>query len=99
MPVTIDWMGGLRNVASDDSGHAIIVESQRQGTPIGFSATRLVLIAAGCCLINHLVEVLEKKRLAIKKIRVLADGQRSEQHPKKFTAISLVFEVQADITQ
>ncbi|MDQ7797632.1 MAG: OsmC family protein [Candidatus Edwardsbacteria bacterium] len=99
MPLTIEWLGDLRNVASDDSGHSAIVESRRDNTPAGFSATQLILIAAASCMSNHLVEILQKKRLSIKKLRVLADGIRSEEHPRKFTSIALAFEVQGNVEQ
>lgn len=97
MPLSIEWIGDLRHIASDDAGHSVIVESQGVKSPLGFSATRLLLIAAASCMSNHLVEVLNKKRLAIRRIHILADGQRAEQHPKRFISISLIFRVAADI--
>ena len=48
---------------------------------------------------NHLVKILQKKRLSIKKIRVLADGTRSEEHPRRFISIALTFEVQGNVEQ
>ncbi|HAD82170.1 MAG: hypothetical protein A2509_00820 [Candidatus Edwardsbacteria bacterium RIFOXYD12_FULL_50_11] len=99
MPLTIEWVGDLRNVASDDSGHSVIVASRRENIPAGFSATQLLLIAAASCMSNHLVGILQKKRLSIKKLRVLADGIRSEEHPRKFTSIALAFEVQGNVEQ
>lgn len=99
MPITVEWLGNLRNVASDDSGHSVIVESRRENTPAGFSATQLLLVAAASCMANHLVDILQKKRLSVKKFRVLADGIRSEKHPRKFTSIALTFEVQGNVEQ
>jgi|GEM_PF-3146869 uncharacterized OsmC-like protein len=68
MPLIIEWVGDLRNVASDDSGHSAIVESRRENIPAGFSATQLLLIAAASCMNNHPVGILQKKRLSIKKL-------------------------------
>ncbi|HAD82175.1 MAG: hypothetical protein A2509_00790 [Candidatus Edwardsbacteria bacterium RIFOXYD12_FULL_50_11] len=99
MPIIIEWVGNLQNVASDDSGHSVIIESRRENTPAGFSATQILLIAAASCMSNHVVEILQKKRLQIKKLRVLADGVRAVEHPKKFKSITLTFEVQGNVSQ
>ncbi len=99
MQISIEWVGDLRNVASDDSGHSVIVESKKENVPAGFSATQLLLIAAASCMNNQLVEIFKKKRLPIKKLRVLAEGVRSEEHPRKFTSIVLAFEIQGNVEQ
>ena len=99
MPVVIEWTKDLQYLAQDDEGHGIIVESRREKIPAGFSPTKLLLAAAEACMSNHLLEVLVKKRIAVTKLRVLADGVRAEEHPKKFKSITLTFEVQGNVSR
>ena len=43
------------------------------------------------------VSILQKKKLDIKGFRVLMDGKRAEEHPKRFTEMNFVYEVKGDI--
>jgi putative redox protein len=98
MQVVIEWTKDMQYLAQDDEGHGIIVESRREKIPAGFSPTKLLLAAAASCMSNHLLEVLVKKRIAVTKLRVLADGERAAEHPKKIKSITLTFEVQANVS-
>jgi putative redox protein len=99
MPIVIEWTKDLQYLAQDEEGHGIIVESRRENFPAGFSPTKLMLAAAAACMSNHLLEVLVKKRLSVTKLRVLADGERAAEHPKKFKSIILTFEVQGNVSR
>lgn len=99
MPVALEWTKGLQYKAEDGEGHRLIVESRRENEPEGFSPTKLLLIAAAGCMANHVLEILRKKRMAPVKFRVLADGKRATEHPRKFVSIDLTFEIQGAIPQ
>ncbi|MDP2807305.1 MAG: OsmC family protein [bacterium] len=97
MPVVIDWIKDMQYLAQDDEGHGIIVESRKENAPAGFSPAKLLLVAAAGCMSNHLMEILVKKRLSVTKLRVTADGVRAADLQKRFTGITLTFEVHGNI--
>lgn len=97
MPLTLQWVKDLQFVAEDENGHGIVVESRREGVPAGFTPMQLVLMAAAGCMAMDVVSILQKKKLDIKGFRVLMDGKRAVEHPKRFTEMNFVYEVKGDI--
>jgi putative redox protein len=99
MPVTLDLVKDQQYVIRDDAGHGIIVESRPDGLPAGLTPSQLLLAAAAGCMANHVIDILRKKRLPLEKLRVMADGQRADEHPRKFTSIHLIFELHGALSQ
>jgi putative redox protein len=99
MPVTLDWVKDQQYVVQDEKGHGIVVESKPEGVPAGFTPSQLLLAAAAGCMANHVLAILQKKRLAPVKLCMVADGTRAEEHPRRFVSIHLVFEVYGDLPQ
>ena len=99
MAITIDWVKGQQYVAQDEKGHGIVVESRSDGVPAGFTPSQLLLVAAAGCMANHVLDILRKKRQLPAKLRVLADGVRAAEHPRKFVSIHLVFETHGALTR
>ena len=97
MPLTLQWVKDLQFVAEDDKGHGIVVESRKDGVSAGFTPMQLILLAAAGCMAMDVVSILQKKKLDIKGFRVLMDGKRAEEHPKRFTEMNFVYEVKGDI--
>jgi putative redox protein len=94
MPVILTWVKDQQYVVQDGKGHGIVVESKPDGVPAGFAPSQLLLAAAAGCMANHVLSILQKKRLPPAKLRVVADGERAAEHPRKFVSIHLMFEVQ-----
>jgi len=99
MNITLDWVKDLQFAASDDAGHGIVVESKKEGTPSGFTPMQLLLIAQAGCMAMDVVSILKKKRVALTGFRVLMDGTRDEEHPKRYTDMNFVFEVLGNVPQ
>jgi putative redox protein len=99
MPVTLEWVKDQQYVIQDGDGHGIVVESRPDGVPAGFTPSQLLLAAAAGCMANHLLAILHKKRLPPVKMRVLADGVRAAEHPRRYVGIHLVFEVHGSAPQ
>lgn len=92
MPMTLTWVKDLQFVAEDDKGHGIVIESKKDGAAAGFTPMQLVLQAAAGCMAMDVVSILQKKRLPLKKFRVLMDGDRAAEHPKRFTEMRFTYE-------
>lgn len=99
MNITLDWIKDLQFAASDENGHGIVVESKKEGTPSGFTPMQLLLIAQAGCMAMDVVSILKKKRVDLTDFRVLMDGTRAEEHPKRFTDMNFVFEAKGNVTK
>lgn len=97
MSVILEWVKDQQYVIQDDSGHGIVVESRPGGVPAGFTPSQLLLAAAAGCMANHVLAILVKKRLPPTRLRVLADGQRADEHPRKYVSIHLAFELEGAV--
>jgi putative redox protein len=97
MPLTLQWVKDLQFVAQDDQGHGMVVESSKEGPAAGFSPMQLILLAAAGCMAMDVVSILRKKKLPVKAFRVLMDGERAAEHPKRFTGMSFIYEVTGDV--
>jgi len=99
MELTLTWVGDLQFVADDGAGHGMVVESKREGSAAGFTPMQLLLIAQAGCMAMDVVSILKKKRLDLRGFRVTMEGQRAEQHPKRFTDMSFVFQATGAVPQ
>ena len=90
MSITLDWIKDQQYVIQDDTGHGVVVESKPDGTSSGFSPSQLLLAATAGCMANHVLSILQKKRLPPLKLRVA-------EHPKRYVEITLTFEVHGEI--
>ncbi len=95
--MTLDWVKDLQFVASDENGHGIVLESKKDGLPSGFAPMQLLLIAQAGCMAMDVVSILKKKRVDLVGFRVLMDGTRAEEHPKRYTEMSFVFEALGNV--
>jgi len=97
MKIILDWIKDLQFAASDDNGHGLVLESKKEGNPSGFSPMQLLLIAQAGCMAMDVVSILKKKRVDLTGFRVLMDGVRSEEHPKRYTEMNFVFEASGNV--
>jgi putative redox protein len=97
MPLTLTWVKDLQFTADDGAGHGIVIESKRDGVPAGFTPMQLVLLAAAGCMAMDVVSILNKKRLPVRGFRVLMEGERAAEHPKRYTAMKFVYEAVGDV--
>ena len=96
MQIILDLVKDQQYVIRDENGHGIVVESKPDGVPAGFTPSQLLLAAAAACMANHVIDILRKKRLPLVKLRVLADGQRADEHPRRYVSIHLIFELHGE---
>ncbi len=63
----------------------------------GPTPVEAVLTALCACTSVDVVSILQKKRQEITGLRVSADGQRAEGHPKIFTTIHLTYTIRGKV--
>ena len=88
----LNWTDGERFVASASSGHAIVIDSDRQrNTAAG--PMELVLLGLCACTATDVVSILRKKRESFTGLEVRAEAERAQQPPTVYTSIKLLYTV------
>ncbi|HEY6305253.1 MAG TPA: OsmC family protein [Candidatus Angelobacter sp.] len=94
----LNWVDGERFVASASSGHAMVIDSDRQrNTAAG--PMELVLLGLCACTATDVVSILRKKREPFEGLEVRAEAERATTPPNVFTAIKLVYAVSGSVSR
>ena len=89
----ITYVNGMQFVGEADSGHAIVMDGTPDvgGRDTGLRPMELLLIGLGGCSGMDVVSILKKKKQIISNFEITVQGQKAEDHPKKFTGIHIEF--------
>ena len=95
--VTTKWEEGNRFVATDAWGHKLVMDAPTApNSPFaGFKPAQAVLAALAGCTGIDVVSILKKQRADLRAFRVEVVGERRDEHPKRYTAITLRYHVSA----
>ena len=91
------WTDKDRFIGTSSSGHAIVIDAGAEKT--ANSPMELVLIGLCSCTAIDVVSILRKKREPFTRVEVDADSERSEQPPKVYTKIKLVYRVRGAVNR
>jgi putative redox protein len=83
---------GMRLVAGTASGHSVLFDDE-----VGDSAARpmeVLLAALGACTGMDVLSILRKKRQPVAWYRIRVEGDQRDEHPKVYTDIRIVHEVE-----
>jgi|SRR5215212_8986755 putative redox protein len=83
--MSIDHLGGARYVGRNERGDRIFVDGEE--ISIGVRPTEVLLAALGTCTAFDVVSILEKRRTPVESYRIELEGERAEEHPRRFTKI------------
>jgi putative redox protein len=89
------WCDHDRFVGQAASGHAIVVDAGNEKS--ANSPVELLLIALCACTGSDVVSILRKKREPFTTIEVKAHAERTEEFPKIFTTIRVVYKVGGNV--
>jgi putative redox protein len=94
----LDWIDGERFVVSASSGHALVVDADRQrNTAPG--PMELVLMGLCACTATDVVSILRKKREPFSSVEVRAEAERAQHPPTVYTSIKLIFTVSGPVSR
>ena len=65
------------------------------GASAGHSPMEALLLALAGCTGADVVSILQKKRAVLRAFRVEVVGERRDEHPKRYTAITLTYRIAA----
>ena len=85
---TLNWTGGLTFEGGAPGGPGISLDGDGAAGP---SPVIALLLAVAACSGADVVSILDKSRAGLANCRIEVTGTRREEHPRRFTAIHLVF--------
>lgn len=95
---TINWVDGERFTAIASSGHAMVIDSDRQrNTAPG--PMEMVLMGLCSCTATDVVSILRKKREPFISIEVHAEAERAKEPPTVYTSVHLIYKVSGQVSR
>jgi putative redox protein len=92
MHLALDWHGDL-TFSNAIGSPAIELHSSTPGVT---SPPQALAYAVMACMGMDLVHVLKKGRHSLEKLAVRFEGERAQDHPRRFTTMAVHFELTAD---
>ena len=93
---SVKWIDGQRFVATGPSGHAVMMDSDRESNTAP-GPMELVLMALGACTATDVVSVLKKKRQKLESLEVVCSGERASQPPTVWTRLEIVYRLHGEL--
>jgi len=89
----VTYVDGLQFVGEVASGHAIVIDGDKEvgGRNTGARPMELLLIGLGGCSGMDVVSILKKKKQEINGVEIKVKGEKADNYPKKFTDIDIEF--------
>jgi putative redox protein len=84
----LDWIEGMTFEGGARDGPRIRIDGDSVNGP---SPVVTLLLAAAGCTGSDIVSILEKSRAGLTSCRIEVTGTRREDHPRRFTAIHMIF--------
>ncbi|MGP1906830.1 OsmC family protein [Metabacillus sp. JX24] len=101
MDTSIKWNGKMSFSGSTPSGHEVKMDASEEvgGENTGARPTELLLHAVAGCTGIDIISILQKMRLNPSSFEMDLTGTRAEDHPKRFTAITIHYKLEGDLPE
>jgi putative redox protein len=95
--VNTRWLGNMA-FESEINGHKIVVDAKAEsgGEDLGPRPKTFMLAALGGCTGMDVVSILKKMRVDFKSVNVIVEGVLTEEHPKHFSKMHVIYEIEGD---
>lgn len=101
MDLTINWNKKMAFSCETASGHEIKMDAAQEigGENTGPRPTELLLNAVAGCTGIDIISILTKMRLEPSSFKMEVNGERADDHPKKFTDIHIHYSLEGDLPE
>ena len=100
MPTEIVKVNWLENMAfeAEVNGHKIIIDAAEPvgGENRGPRPKPLMLVALAGCTGMDVVSILKKMRVEVESFNVVVEGDLTEEHPKQFSQMRVIYEFKGE---
>jgi putative redox protein len=95
--VSTRWLEDM-SFESEIDGYKIIIDAKPEvgGKDRGPRPKPMMLAALGGCTSMDVVSILNKMRVEFKSLNVVVEGELSEEHPKRFLKMHVIYEVEGE---
>ncbi|MEW8958010.1 MAG: OsmC family protein [Moorella sp. (in: firmicutes)] len=95
MKVTVSWTGegmALRGTGGS-SGQTVVMDAapEHGGQNLGARPSEVLLMGMAGCTALDVLSILKKKRLSLDSFAIDVEAERAAEHPKVFTAATLIY--------
>ncbi|MGI1822495.1 OsmC family protein [Exiguobacterium sp. TRN 1102] len=101
MNMEVVWKKGMAFETHTPSGHTVILDAADDvgGLDTGPRPTEMLLHATASCTGIDIVSILHKMRQPIEEFEMKIDGVRATDHPKRFTAIHILYILKGELSE
>lgn len=91
--INVSWMDGMAFEANV-SGNKIIIDATENvgGKNRGPQPKPLMMVSLAGCTAMDVISILEKMRVKVDKFNVRVEGELTEEHPKHFSKMNIIYE-------
>jgi len=95
--VSTRWLKNM-SFETDVNGHKIIIDAKAEsgGEDLGPRPKTFMLAALGGCTGMDVVSILKKMRVEFKSLNVIVEGDLTEEHPRHFSKMHVIYEIEGD---
>jgi len=85
---TVRFVGDELFIGTPPSGHSQLIDTNgdRRSAP---SPVEMLLVSVAACTAADVISILQKKRQDVTDYRVVIEGVRAEEHPRKFLSFHI----------
>lgn len=87
----VRWITGKQFIGTDSTNHSVVLSTTAEG--IGMKPSELLLVALSSCTAVDVVEILEKKKVKIQSLEIVASGEQDADPPWTFRKIHVHYRV------
>ncbi|MEO2076673.1 MAG: OsmC family protein [Bacillus sp. (in: firmicutes)] len=101
MELSVKWNEKMAFSGMTPSGHEIKMDAAPEvgGENTGARPTELLLNAVAGCTGIDIISILHKMRLEPTSFQMDVQGERADDHPKKFTTINIHYALEGDLPE
>ncbi|GAA0503053.1 OsmC family protein [Salinibacillus aidingensis] len=101
MKTSIQWTDRMAFAGVTPSGHEIKMDAAEEvgGVNSGARPTELLMNAVAGCTGIDIISILKKMRLEPESFQMDVEGERADDHPKKFTDIHIHYSLEGDLPE
>ena len=93
MNLSLEWQGDLK-FANSAGSPAIELHSSTPGVA---SPPQALAYAVMACMAMDVVHVIQKGRNALRAMTIKFDGQRAQEHPRRFISMAIDFQITGEV--
>ncbi|WP_423808637.1 OsmC family protein [Pontibacillus yanchengensis] len=101
MNTTVNWTGNMGFSSETASGHNMMMDAgpDAGGENAGARPTEYLMNAVAGCTGIDIISILKKMRLEPTSFHMDVEGDRAEDHPKRFTTIHIHYALEGDLPE